>query len=86
MGGNDSGHSGGAVLGLLISQQPGLGDRVIAVPDIMTNLLQLIITCFETCQNLEIDFLSTTRQSLQSIKENAVTYCRQGHLSGSVNL
>ena len=52
-----------------------------AIPDIMTNPLQPIITCLETRQNLEIDFLSTTRQPLQSIKEIAVGYRRQGNLS-----
>ena len=43
-------------LRLLMSQQPGLGDRVIAALNIMTNLLQPSITCFKTHQNLEIDF------------------------------
>ena len=57
-----------------------------AIPDIMTNLLQPIITCLETRQNLEIDFLSTTRQALQIIEEIAAAYSRQGFFSRSVNL
>ena len=57
-----------------------------ANPDIMTNLLQPIIMSLETCQKLEIDFLSATRQPLPSIEEIAVAYRRQVHLSGSVNL
>ena len=50
-----------------------------AIPNIMTNLIQPIITCLETCQNLEIDFLSTTRQPLQSIQETAVAH-RHNHI------
>ena len=52
----------------------------------MTNLLQPIITCLETRQNLGINILSTIRQPLQSIEEIAIAYHHQMHLSGSVNL
>ena len=69
-----------------MSQQPGLGDRVITAPNIMTNLLQPGITGFETRQNPEIDFLSTTRQPLRIVVETTITYRRQGYHSGSVNL